>query len=79
MREARILVELGLTAREEIEVIPIPVFGESDNGYFWELFEEVPMFFRRVEVFGADEVELQVFFEEEGDGEEVEIAGSEIA
>lgn len=77
LRGTHILIELGLAAGEEVEVIPISVLGQSDNGYFWELFEEVAMLFGGVEVFGADQVQLQVFFEEEGDGEEVEIAGSE--
>lgn len=56
LRETYILVELGLTAREEIEVIPISKLGESDKGYFWELFKEVAMFLGWVEVFGADQV-----------------------
>lgn len=72
-------VEIKLAAGDKLEIIGISAFGNFKEGDFWELFEEMAVVFRRVELFVADELQFQVFFEEEGSGEEVEVGGSEVA
>lgn len=71
------MIESRLATLNKLQVIRIAPFRHLHNSYLGKLLEKLSLFLIGSELLILNQLQLQVFFEEQGSSEEIEVGRSE--